>query len=202
MIKEVSQVTDKSTYTYVVTKLSTDDPNSITAVMTTAEPDIFVEDDYVADWQLVEDIKNTCVTANNVEALTIKKTIPADTTKVEHYSNIMAEAYELASARIYMNTKRFVPTYIIAASDLSPVLDFCSADGSYVRNADKPDEGTVVWGWYRDLPVIVSYKMNPGEMIWGVNHDLAPGVITFTKDTKVCNKIANPDNFVLLKLED
>jgi hypothetical protein len=202
MIKEISQVTNKSSYTYVVTKQSADYPDSISAVMTSVEPDVFIEDDYKADWMLVEDIKNTCISTNHIEILTLKRTLPVNTSKVEHYSNIMAEAYERASAHIYMNTKRFVPNYIIASSDISPVLEFCRADGSYIRNANMPYEGTVVWGWYRDLPVIVSYKMNPGEMIWGANHELTPGIITFVADKKVCNKIANTDNFVLIKLED
>ena len=201
MIKEIAVVTDQESYR-CVRILPEDIANKyrMTVAMTTIKPDTFVDDDYKADWDIVSRLLDLCKESGSVETLVLKRTIPPDTSKVEHYTNIMEEAEDLAKVRVYMNTKRFMPNFIIASSDISPILDF--NPDNYKRNPDIPHEGTVVWGWYKDIPVLVSYMLKHNEMIWGVNDEVTPGVVAFTKDDKVCYKIANPYNFVYLKLED
>ncbi len=164
--------------------------------MTTVEPDTFVEDDYNADWKLLEDIVRLC----DSETLYIRKTVPESCSKFEHYNNIICEAEEVAGMKVFMSTKRFRPNYVICSSDMFPIFNF-SYDYK-LRESDEPIHGTYLSGMYKDFPVLVSPVLKRGEMIWGVNDETAPGVITFTKDNKVCHKIVNINNFVMLKLED
>jgi hypothetical protein len=201
MIKEIAVVTNEDSYRCVRT-LPEDvaDKYQLTVATTTIKPDTFVDDDYKADWEIVSRLLNTCKENGSEETLHIKRTIPPNTSKIEHYTNIMEEAHEVAQMKIYMNTKRFMPNFIIASSDISPILAFNPDD--YRRNPDMPHEGTVVWGWYKDIPVLVSYSLKHNEMIWGVNNEVTPGIVAFTKDDKVCYKIANPSSFVYIKLED
>ena len=201
MIKEIAVVTSEDSYRCVRTL-----PEDVaakyrmTVAMTTIKPDTFVDDDYKADWDIVSRLLDLCKESSSVETLVLKRVVPPNTSKVEHYTNIMEEAEELAKMRVYMNTKRFMPNFIIASSDISPILDF--NPDNYKRNLDRPHEGTVVWGWYKDIPVLVSYSLKHNEMIWGVNNEVTPGIVAFTKDDKICYKIANPSSFVYIKLED
>ena len=201
MIKEIAVVTSDDSYRCVRT-LPEDvaDKYQLTVAMTTIKPDTFVDDDYKADLEIVDRLLNACKENGSVETIVLKRTVPPDTSKVEHYTNIMEEAEDLANARVYMNTKRFMPNFIIASSDISPILAF--NPDNYKRNPDRPNEGTVVWGWYKDIPVLVSYSLKHNEMIWGVRDEVTPGIVAFTKDNKVCYRIANPSSFVYIKLED
>lgn len=56
-------------------------------------------------------------------SLTFNKTVPVGITKHEHYADF-TEILELAKKEIYDVTRRFVPNYMICASDILPILAF------------------------------------------------------------------------------
>lgn len=56
-------------------------------------------------------------------SLTFNKTVPIGITKHEHYADF-TEILELAKKEIYDVTRRFVPNYMICASDILPILAF------------------------------------------------------------------------------
>jgi hypothetical protein len=112
----------------------------------------------------------------------------------------MNEAEEVAAMKMFMSTKRFRPNYIIVSSDMVPIFRFCT--DFKPCEVDWSTATTYVTGTYRDIPVVVSPVLTHHDMIWGVNDERAPGVVAFTKDDKVCYKIANLSNFVRLRLED
>ena len=197
MIKEIAAVTDKDKYTCVRT-LSQDDADkyNLSVVTLHIEPDTFVDDDFSAEVTLVGKL----VGLHESEHLNIRWQIPEGRSKFEHYNDIISEAEEVACMKLFMNTKRFRPNYVIVSSDMVPIFHFCY--DYKPSEVDWTTPCTYVAGTYRDLPVLVSQVLTHHEMIWGVNNEITPGVVAFAKDNKICYKIANPSNFVYLKLED
>ena len=197
MIKEIAAVTDKDKYTCVVTNPTIVlDEFSLSATMMQVEPDTFVEDNLSADIALVDKLAGL----HESEPLNIRWRIPEGRSKFEHYNDIMNEAEEVACMKMFMNTKRFKPNYVIVSSDRVPIFMFCSDFKKC--EVDWTTATTYVTGIYRDIPVLVSPALVHHDMVWGVTNEMTPGIVAFTKDSKVCYKIVNPSNFVRLRLED
>jgi hypothetical protein len=198
MIKEITKVTTDSKYTCVVHQSV--DESALTVTMTSIEPDIFVEDDVSADIALHEALVKACENSNQVQMIALRRSLPAAVSKVEHYNNIIDESELLAQAFIFKRTKRLMPNYVIITADIFPLFSF---HRDFKVNSAAQINGPYCCGTYKDMPVIVSPFLNRGEMLWGVNDETTPGVVTFVNtENKVCNKIVNYSNFVMCKLED
>lgn len=200
MIKEITHPTRKGRYNYVAVYKQS---NLLTTKIAYVEPDTFVDDDFKAETLLLTSLQELCKENGNVETLAIRRTaIPEGVSKVEHYNNILEEAEQMSMISIYKNTLRFRPNYVICSSDWYPILAFSE---HFKMNKDAGvAHGTYCCGTYKDiLPVLISPSLNDGEMLWGVNDEYIPGIVTFiNKEGKICNKITNTSHFVLIKLED
>ena len=164
------------------------------------EPDEFINDDFYAEQSLIEDILNNCIKQNNIANNDITRHIPQDVSKVEHYSNIIEMSYTLAQQIIYNNTKMFTPNFAICSGDILPMLPFTKG---YKSCPITKIEGTYKAGMLRDIIVLISPILDKGQMIWGVNNDMSPSIITFkNKDNKICNKIVNNNHFALVNIMD
>ena len=64
-------------------------------------------------------------------------------------------------------------------------------------------EGTYKAGMLRNIIVLISPILDKGQMIWGVNNDMSPSIVTFkNKENKICNKIVNNNHFALINIKD
>lgn len=76
---------------------------------------------YEIDTEVVNLLANA---AGAVDAdLTWNKALPVGVSKMEHFAGF-AEILEIAKQKIYDRTRRFVPNYMLIASDILPVLSF------------------------------------------------------------------------------
>lgn len=200
MINEIVHLTRKHRYNYVAVQKSSD---LLTTKIAYVEPDTFVDDDFKAETLLLTSLQELCKEKGNVETLAIRRTaIPEGVSKIEHYNNILEEAEQVSMMSIYKNTMRFRPNYVICSSGWYPIL---ALSEHFKMNKDVGViHGTYCCGIYKDiLPVFISPSLNDREMLWGVNDENIPGIVTFiNEEDKICNKIANTSHFVLLKLED
>jgi hypothetical protein len=99
------------------------------------------------------------------ETLTWSKTLPVGVSKAEHYQGFM-EIVEDAKRIVYDRTKRFVPNYMICASDLIPVFSFIR-DWNPAPVSDV--NGPYFAGTLGSLKVFVSPALEAGKFIVGVN---------------------------------
>ena len=129
------------------------------------------------DWLL--EVKKLC----KFETLNLRRTtIPEGASKVEHYSNIVEEAYQRAQS--------IGATYLICASNWLPV--FCLSE-VFERNKDSiPINGSYKAGTVGGLPVIISPTVDSFEMLCGAD--------TPAPEYNIENIDSN--KFILLKLED
>ena len=198
MIYDITQTTKDKIYTYV--RMSTDGA-MIGATMTSVEPDVFVEDDYFAERSLHTELLKTCEESGNVEVLPMRKLSKLeDVSKFDYYNYIVSEAELIANMNVYKNTMKFKPNFIICSSAWLPIFSFTE---QFKLNPPQIANGPYIAGHYKELPVIVNPIFDKGDMLWGVNDKMTPGVVTFiNEENKICNKIVNSSNFVLVKLED
>lgn len=99
------------------------------------------------------------------ETLSWSKTLPVGVSKAEHYQGFM-EIVEDAKRIVYDRTKRFVPNYMICASDLLPVFAFIR-DWNPAPVSDV--NGPYFAGTLGALKVFVSPALASGKFIVGVN---------------------------------
>lgn len=99
------------------------------------------------------------------ETLSWSKTLPVGVSKAEHYQGFM-EIVEDAKRIVYDRTKRFVPNYMICASDLLPVFAFIR-DWNPAPVSDV--NGPYFAGTLGALKVFVSPALAAGKFIVGVN---------------------------------
>jgi hypothetical protein len=199
MIKEITKITEDSKYWCMTTK-SDLASMTLSTKMVEIEPDEFIDDDFYAEQSLIEDILNNCIKQNNMSNNDIVRHIPQDASKVEHYSNIIEMSYTLAQQIIYNNTKMFTPNFVICSGDILPMLPFTKG---YKSCPSTKIEGTYKAGMLRDIIVLISPILDRGQMIWGVNNDMSPSIVTFkNKDNKICNKIVNNNHFALINIKD
>lgn len=173
---------------------------TLTAKIVEVEPDEFFSDPIDFELSLITRMKEACEVSGNVENVPQGRTIPESQSMFEHYNALTNIMHCLADACIYKNTKKFRADYLIMSSDLLPVFAF--------TRDFKPEPlskiyGMYVAGSYRNIPVLISPVLNSGEMLWGVNEDKSPSVLTFlNKEDQVCSKVVNPASLLLMKLHD
>lgn len=120
---------------------------------------------YEIDTEIVEFLNNLAGAPQT--ALTWSKTLPVGVNKMEHYAGF-AEIIEIAKQLVYDATQRFVPNYMVIASNILPVLSFIPQfKAASVSNINGP----YFAGTFGPLKVFVSPAMNAGEYIIGVNGD-------------------------------
>lgn len=117
------------------------------------------------------------------DTLTIRRTIiPEGASKVEHYNNIVEEAYHRAQS--------IGATYLICASNWLPIFCFSVAfERSFPIGAV---QGSYTAGTYKGLPVIISPTMDSFEMLCGAD----------TPAPEYNIESIDASKFILLKLED
>lgn len=144
---------------------------------TTAEQWKTVEDNIVKEHAWYSRIKELC----SSEVLNLRRMLPAGESKINHYNNIVNEAWQKATS---INA-----TYFIIASNWLPIFAFAK---DFKLNKDIQITGSYTAGTYKGLPIIASPCLDPFEMICGALES------TPTYD------IENIDagKFVVLKLED
>ena len=97
--------------------------------------------------------------------LTWSKTLPIGVSKRDHYAGFM-EIVELAKKEVYDRTKRFVPNYMVCASDLIPVLSFID---SFKAAPTSNINGPYYAGTLGSLKVFVTPNITAGDFVIGVN---------------------------------
>lgn len=97
--------------------------------------------------------------------LTWSKTLPVGVSKAEHYEGF-TEIVEIAKQKIYDATKKFQPNYMLAASNLLPIL-------SVVKGWKAAPAGTVngpfFAGTLNGLKVFVTPNIDKGTFVVGCN---------------------------------
>ena len=82
--------------------------------------------------------------------------------RYEAFAKVIADATQI----IYDRTKRFAPTYMIIASDVLPVVQFCKGFTAAPVGAIN---GPYMCGTIGGLKVYVSPAIEPGKFVFGVN---------------------------------
>lgn len=93
------------------------------------------------------------------------RTLPVGVSKKEHYEGF-SEVVEIGRQKIYDATKRFVPNYMIIASDILPILTFIN--GFTAAPAGQVN-GPYFAGTLNSLKVFVSPALQGGEYYIGCN---------------------------------
>lgn len=101
------------------------------------------------------------------EDLKFNKVVPYGISKMEHYA-AFAEIVEIAKQHVYDATKRFVPNYMLIASDVLPILTF--VNGWKAAPAAKLN-GPYFAGTFNGLKVYVTPNIGSGKFVIGVNGD-------------------------------
>lgn len=99
--------------------------------------------------------------------LVFNKALPIGNSKAEHYEGF-AEIVELAKREIYDRTRRFMPNYMLIASDVLPILTFIK--GFKAAPVDKVN-GPYFCGTLNGIKVIVTPNIEAGKFVLGVNGD-------------------------------
>ena len=99
--------------------------------------------------------------------MTWSKTLPLGVNKKDHYEGFN-EIVEIGKKIIYDKTKRFVPNYMLAASDILPVLSFIN--GWNAAPASQIN-GPYFAGTLNGIKVFVTPNIAAGKFVLGVNGD-------------------------------
>ena len=97
--------------------------------------------------------------------LTWSKTLPVGVSKSEHYEGFV-EILEIAKQRIYDATKKFAPNYVLAASNILPVLSLVK--GWQAAPAGQIN-GPYLAGTINGLKVFVTPNLPQGKFVVGCN---------------------------------
>lgn len=99
--------------------------------------------------------------------LTWSKVLPIGISKAEHYEGF-SEIVEMGKQIIYDRTKRFVPNYMLIASNILPMLSFINGwQAAPVSSINGP----YLAGTLNGLKVFVTPNIAPGKFVMGVNGD-------------------------------
>ena len=93
------------------------------------------------------------------------KTLPIGVSKTEHYEGFV-EVLEIAKKRIYDATKKFAPNFVLAASDILPVLSLVK--GWQAAPAGQVN-GPYFAGTINGLKVFVTPNIEDGRFVVGCN---------------------------------
>ena len=102
---------------------------------------------------------------NFVEDAVFNKALPVGVSKRDHYESFI-ECIEIAKVAIYNRTQKFMPSYMLAASDILPVLAFVPGfKAASLANV----AGPFMAGTLNGLKVFVSPSLASGEWFLGIN---------------------------------
>ena len=99
------------------------------------------------------------------DAVVFNKTVPYGISMMEHYA-AFAAVVEKAKQKVYDRTKRFMPNYMLVASDLMPVLTF--VPGFKAASASNVN-GPYMAGTFNGMKVFVTPNIEAGKFVLGVN---------------------------------
>lgn len=104
------------------------------------------------------------------------KALPVGVNKRDHYESFI-ECVEEAKVAVYNKTQKFMPSYMLAASDILPVLAFIpSFKASSLSNV----AGPFMAGTLNGLKVFVSPSLAKGEWFLGINgNDLSTSAAVY-----------------------
>ena len=108
-----------------------------------------------------------------VAELQFNKHIPVGLSLEQHYA-AFGEKLEQAKVALYNRTQRYMPSYMVAASDLLPILAYCP---TFKLGNMKAISGPFVAGTLGGLKVVVSPLIASGEYFFGVNEGMASAAI-------------------------
>ena len=97
--------------------------------------------------------------------LEFSKTLPVGVNKRDHYEGFV-EILEIAKKKIYDATKKFAPNYVLASSDILPVLAL--VNGWQAAPAGQVN-GPYMAGQINGLKVFVTPNLEEGEFVVGCN---------------------------------
>lgn len=100
-----------------------------------------------------------------LEELKWSKTLPIGVSKTEHYEGFV-EILEIAKQKIYDATKKFAPNYVLAASNILPVLSLVK--GWQAAPAGQVN-GPYFAGTINGLKVFVTPNLAAGKFVVGCN---------------------------------
>lgn len=111
-----------------------------------------------------------------VEGAIFNKELPVGVNKRDHYESFI-ECIENAKVAVYNKTQKFMPSYMLAASDILPVLAFVPGfKASSLTNVAGPFMAGTISG----LKVFVSPSLNAGEWFLGINgNDLSTSAAVY-----------------------
>lgn len=95
------------------------------------------------------------------------KVLPIGVSKAEHYEGF-AEIIEMAKQVVYDRTKRFVPNYMLIASNILPILTFMKG---FQAAPVSSINGPYLAGTLNGMKVFVTPNIAPGKFVVGVNGD-------------------------------
>lgn len=102
---------------------------------------------------------------NQVAEAVFNKVLPAGVSKRDHYESFL-ECVESAKVAIYERTQKFMPSFMLAASDVLPILAFVPGfKASSLTNV----AGPFMAGTLNGLKVFVSPSLAKGEWFLGIN---------------------------------
>ena len=95
------------------------------------------------------------------------KALPTGVSKTEHYEGF-SEIISLAGVALYNRTKRWMPNYMLIASDILPVIQMTRGwEAAPIGSINGP----YLAGTFNGLKVYVSPAMTAGDFVLGVNGD-------------------------------
>lgn len=111
-----------------------------------------------------------------VDGAIFNKELPVGVSKRDHYESFI-ECVENAKIAVYAKTQKFMPSYMLAASDILPVLAFVPGfKPSSLTNV----AGPFMAGTLNGLKVFVSPSLGAGEWFLGVNgNDLSTSAAVY-----------------------
>ena len=153
------------------------------------EENITVHDDFFDSWKeseerfvkelnWINEVRKLCKS----EVLNIRRLLPPETSKFDHYNNIVDEAY--------LRAQNIGANYFICASNWLPVFYF--SEGFERTKELTPVQGSYKAGTVKGLPVIISPTMDSFEMLCGAD----------TPEPEYNIETIDSSKFILLKLED
>ena len=114
--------------------------------------------------------------SNQVEGAVFNKALPTGVSKRDHYESFI-ECIEAAKVAVYNRTQRFMPSYMLAASDILPILAFVPG---FKASSLTSVAGPFLAGTISGLKVFVSPSLSSGEWFLGVNgNDLSTSAAVY-----------------------
>lgn len=117
-------------------------------------------------YEIDTEVTNLLINVAEQDAeLVWSKTLPVGVSKAQHYEGF-AELIEIAKAKVYKKTQRWVPNFMLCSATVIPVLTFI--EGYKAANVTKMN-GPYLAGELNGLKVYVTPNIEDGAFAIGVN---------------------------------